>query len=62
MLMISNFFLIFIKVCVIVSFLTRFLTFGILYSTAVNAEAVAKPIILGILVLTSFIFKLRIAL
>ena len=39
-------------------FLTRLLTFGILFSTAVNAEVVAKPLILGISVLTSFIFVL----
>ena len=38
------------------------LTFGILFSTAVNAEVVAKPLILGISVLTSFIFVLRIVL
>ena len=43
-------------------FLTRLLTFGILYSTAVNAEFIAKPLILGTSVLTSFIFVLRIVL
>ena len=32
--------------------MTRLLTFGILFSTAVNAEIVAKPLILGISVLT----------
>ena len=30
-------------------FLTKLLTSGILFSTAVNAEVVAKPVILGIL-------------
>ena len=43
-------------------FLTRLLTFGILISTAVNAELVAKPLILSISVLTSFVFVLRIVL
>ena len=42
--------------------MTRLLTFGILFSTAVNAEIVAKPLILGISILTSFIFVLRIVL
>ena len=35
---------------------------GILFSTAVNSEVVAKLVILGILFLTSFIFVLRIVL
>ena len=43
-------------------FLTRLLTFGILCSTAVNAEVFAKPLILGTSVLTSFVFVLRIVL
>ena len=38
------------------------LTFGILLSTTVNAKVVAKPLILGISVLTSFIFVLKIVL
>ena len=38
------------------------LTLGILFSTAVNAEVVAKPLIRGISVLTSSIFVLRIVL
>ena len=42
--------------------MTRLLTFGISFSTAVNAEVVAKPLILGISVLTSFIFVLKIVL
>ena len=37
------------------------LTFGISFSTAFNTEVVAKPLILEISVLTSFIFVLRIA-
>ena len=43
-------------------FLTKLLTLGILFSTAVNAEVVAKPLILRISFLTSFIFVLRIGL
>ena len=39
--------------------MTRLLTFGILFSTAVNVEVVAKPLILVISALTSFIFVLR---
>ena len=38
------------------------LTFGILFSTVVNAEVVAKPLVFGISVLTSVIFALRIVL
>ena len=38
------------------------LIFDILFSTAVNAEVVAKQLMLGISVLTSFIFVLRIVL
>ena len=41
-------------------FFIRLLTSGTLFSTAVNAEVVAKSLILGISVLTSFIFVLRI--
>ena len=37
-------------------------TFGILFSTAVNVEVVAKPLMRGISVLNSFIFVLRIVL
>ena len=36
-------------------FLTKLLTSGILFSTAVNAELVAKPLILGILLSISLI-------
>ena len=43
-------------------FFISLLTFGILFSTAVNAKVVAKPLILGIPVLTSIIFVLRIVL
>ena len=40
-------------------FLTRLLTLGILFSTAVNAEVGVKPLILRISALTSFILVLR---
>ena len=43
-------------------FLTKLLVLGILFSTAVNSEVVAKPVILGILFLTSFMFVLRLIL
>ena len=42
--------------------MTKLLIKGILFSTAVNAKVVAKPVILGISFLTSFIFVLRIVL
>ena len=40
-------------------FSTKLLTLGILFSTAVRAVVVDKLIILGILLLTSFILALR---
>ena len=43
-------------------FLTRLLILGFLFSTAVNAEVGAKPVILGISFLTSSIFVLRLLL
>ena len=43
-------------------FLTKLLMLGILFSTAVSTEVVAKPVILGISFLTSFVFVLRIVL
>ena len=46
----------FINFCVTVSFFfTKLLTLGILFSTAVNAVVVAKPLILGILPFISLI-------
>ena len=42
--------------------MTRLLTFGITFSTAVNVEVVAILLILDISALTSFIFVLRIVL
>ena len=56
----SNFIFDFTNFCVIVSFLTKLLTLGILFSKAVRAVVViAKLVILGILFLTSFILALR---
>ena len=48
----SNFIFNFTNFCVIVSFLTKLLTLGILFSTTVRALVVAKLIILGISFLT----------
>ena len=63
MIMISiNFIFNFIHFCAIVSFfLTKLLTLGILFLTAVRA-VVAKLVILDILFLTSFIVALRVIL
>ena len=57
--MIGNFLFNFINFCVIVSFLTKLLTLGILFSTAVRAIVLAKLVILDILSLTSFILAIR---
>ena len=43
-------------------FLTKLLTLGILFSTAVRAVSLAKLVILGILPLSSFILALRVVL
>ena len=51
----SNIVFNFTNFCVIVSFLTKLLTLGILFSTEVTAVAVVKLVILGILYLSSFI-------
>ena len=60
MAMISNFLFNFINLDVIVSFLDKIA--NIWYSTVVNVEVVAKPLVFGISVLTSVIFALRIVL
>ena len=57
--MIGNFLFNFTNFCFIVSFLTKLLTLGILFSAAVRAVVLAKLVILGILPLTSFILALR---
>ena len=63
MIMISNFIFNFINFCVIVDFfLTKLVTLGILFSTALRAVVVANLVILGISPLTSFILALREAL
>ena len=58
MIMITNLLFNFTNFCIIV-FLTKLLTIGILFSTAVNAELVAKPVILGILLSVSVICYLN---
>ena len=58
MIMITNLLFYSTNFCVIVCFFTKPLTLGILFSTAVNAELVAKPLILGILPSISVILEL----
>ena len=62
MTMISNFIFNFINFCVIVSFLTKLLTGGILFSTAVREVIMAKLVILDISLLISFVLPLRVVL
>ena len=62
MIMISNFLFNFIDFCVIVSFFTKLLILGILFSTVVRAVLVAKLVILGVSLLISFILALRLKL
>ena len=60
--MTSNFLFNFINFCVIVSFLTRLLILGILFSTAVRPVVIVKLLILGILALSVvFVAKLVIS-
>ena len=47
--MIINFIFNFTNLCIVICLFTKLLTSGILLSTAVNAELVAKPLILSIL-------------
>ena len=54
---IFSFFYFIIMIC----FLTKSLTLDILFSTAVTAVVVAKPVIIGVLPLTSLILVLRAA-
>ena len=61
MTMISKFLSNSINFCVIVSFLTKLLTLGILFSTALRV-VLARLVILGISPLTSFILALRVVL
>ena len=62
MTIISNLLFNSVNFCVIVRFFIKLLKFDILFSTAVNAEVVAKPLILGILALILIIFVLRVLL
>ena len=62
MIMSSNFLFNFINFCVIVSFFTKLLTRGILFSTALRAVLVVKLVILGITPSTSFVLALRVVL
>ena len=57
MTMFSNFLFNFINFCVMVSFLTKLLTSGILFLTAVNAEVVAKHLMLVILFSKSLVVE-----
>ena len=56
MIMMSKFFFNFSNFCDIVCFLTKLLTLGILFSSAVNAVFVAQVPVFGILFSTSLIF------
>ena len=60
MTVISNCFFNFINFCAMVSFfLTKLLTLGIFSLTALNAEVLAKPLILGILFSILLILELK---
>ena len=61
MTMISKFLSNSISFCVIVSFLTKLLTLGISFSTALRV-VLARLVVLGISPLTSFILALRVVL
>ena len=56
MIMMSKFFFNFSNFCDIVCFLTKLLTLGILFSSAVNAVFVAQVLIFGILFSNSLSF------
>ena len=62
MIMINNFLFNFFNFCVIVTFLTKFLTLGILFSAELRAVWVPKLVILGISLLASLILTLRVVL
>ena len=55
MIMISKILFKLINFCISICFLSKLLPSGILFSTAVNAKFVAKPLILGILFSISLI-------
>ena len=58
MIMVCKFTFDFSNFCVIICFLTKLLIIGILLSTVVNEELVAKPLIPGILLSISVILAL----
>ena len=58
MIMIIKFPFNFFNVCVVISFLTKLLILGILFSKVVNAEVVVQTLILGILPTISVILAL----
>ena len=57
MIMVSNFFFNFINFCVTVSFLINLIASGIMFSTVVNVEFAANPVILGILLSVPIILE-----
>ena len=59
MIMITNLLLNFTNFCITVCFLTKLMAFGILFSTAVNAELVANRVVLGILFSISIILAFK---
>ena len=62
MIMIINSLFNFINVSVIVSFLTKLLALGVLFSTPIREPVVANLVILGTSPLTSFLLALRVVL
>ena len=58
MIMVSNFLFSFINFCVTVSFLINLIASGIMFSTVVNVEFAAKPVIPGILLSVSITLEL----
>ena len=59
MIMIINLIFNFTNFFIVICLFTKLLTSGILFSTAVNAELVPKPVILGILPSVSVILTLK---
>ena len=55
--MVSNFLFSFINFCVTVSFLINLIASGIMFSTVVNVEFAANPVILGILLSVPIILE-----
>ena len=59
MIVIINFIFNFTNVCIVICLFTKLLTSGILFSTAVNSELVAKQVMLGILPFISVTLVLK---